>query len=284
MAAGTYLSSRVTEDKAAPGVTFGLADSGTVHLPAGFDCDGCTRIAIVGDRRDRSRLRMTTFYSTGGTRVMVRYATLSWDSASGNAGITDASDRITIDGSDLSATRCGNLHINTHIEAPNTNIRITNNLFHDFTGDTGCHSEAIWMAAVQGGELSGNRFKRIHGNTADVFLTTTDSEHCFGVTSYSIKRNWFGAPSSGSGFGMQFAEDPGCDNTHNHLTFEGNCWEGEALWATMAESQTASPGTTVNGEYGRLTSSNRGAAESIGVSFGAGPFAPLSRCPLDAGG
>lgn len=284
MAAGTYNSSRITADKPPPGVTMVLAGSGTVTLADGFDCDGCSGIAIVGDRSNVARLNMPTFYSTGGSRVTLRYATLAWDGLTANSGITDASDQITIDGSDLSAVNCGNLHINTHIQAPSTNIRITNNLFHDFTANAGCHSEAIWMAAVDGGELSGNRFKRIHGNTADVFFTTTDGEHCYGVSNVTVEGNWFGAPSSGSGFGMQFAEDPGCHNTQHHITFHGNCWEGNAMWLTMAESQTASPGTAVTGEYGRLGSSNRAAALSLGVTFDRYPYLALARCPLDSSG
>ena len=152
MAAGTY-SGGVTADKAAPGVTIVLPASGAVNLASGFNCSGCSGITIQGDPANLGRLTMPTFNSSGGSRVTLRYATLRWDGNSANSSITDASDQITIDHSDLSATNCRNFHINTHIQAPSTNLNITNNLFHDFQSNTGCHSEAIWMAAVDGGSL-----------------------------------------------------------------------------------------------------------------------------------
>ena len=282
LAAGTYLWGNVNSAKPAPGVTIVLPPTGSVRITDGFDCDACAGITILGDPNSLGRLSMPTFHSSAGSRVTLRYATLAWDGNSDNSSITDGSDSITIDHNDLSATNCGNLHINTHIQTPSRNVRITNNLFHDFMTNPGCHSEAIWMAAVEGGELSGNRFERVYGNTANVFLTTTDGDHCFGVSGLRIEHNWFGATSSGSGYGMQFGNDPGCENPHHHLTFEGNCWQAEALWETMSESQTASPGTSISGEYGRLSPSSRTAALALGVAINGYPFKPLARCPLRA--
>lgn len=300
LAAGTYVSGSVTAQKAAPGVTLRIASSGTVTLPE-LSCSNCAGVTLEGDPADWRRLDVSTFYVKAGQRVTLRYAWQHWDGNGGNSGITDASDQIWIDHNELGpVTNCGNFHINTHIPAYSTNVRFTGNFFHDFQSNSGCHSEAIWMAAVDGGEMTGNKFKRIHGNTANVFFTTTDSTNCQGVRNFTVSRNYFGPPSSGSGYGVQWAYDPGgsgdCSGAaphavHQNIDFSGNCWDGnQVLFGTLTNPGMSSaytgtvPGGSMVGEYGSLDSAQHTEAVAGGFTFSSWPFQPIGSCPLDSSG